>query len=197
MKKNSTNQKSENEKENNNLKEINYEDEIFGFNDRQKTIILFRYFKELKKVNKIEISINDYINQYSHLNNNITSAPENVQLLYCINCINYINKDDYENHNNHIIKKIEEIKPVQEEFDLLNEIQIKLKDKCIRLKSKKKNATQKIKKKYMEEKEILDKKLKEIMMISENENKNKLNSFYLKYMKIIFLMEKNIKIQLE
>ena len=190
MRKNSTNQKSDNEKENKNPKEINYEDEIFGFNDREKTIILFRYFKELKKVNKIELSINDYINQYSHLNKDISSFRENAQLLYCINCINYINKDDNENHNNHIIKKIQEIKPNQEEFDLLNEIQIKLKDKCIRLKSKKKNAIEKIKKKYMEEKEILDKKLKEIMMISENENKNKLNSIYLKYMKDIFMMEK-------
>lgn len=52
-------------------------------------------------------------------------------------------------------------------------------------------------KKYIEEKELLDKKLKEIMIISENENKNKLKSIYLKYMKDIFLIEKNFKIQLE
>ena len=83
----------------------------------------------------------------------------------------YIDKDNNENHDNHIIKKIEEIKPVQEEFDLLNEIQSKLKDKCIRLKSKKKNIIEKMDKKYMEEKELLNKRLKEIVMTIENKNK--------------------------
>ena len=119
MKKNLKNKKSENEIENSNLKKINYEDEILTFNDKQKEIILFRYIKE-KKVNKIEISINDYINQYLNLNDNISSETEKTQLLYCTNCMNYINKVDNKNHNNHIIKKIEEIKPCQEEFDLLS-----------------------------------------------------------------------------
>ena len=189
MKKNSTIEKYENENVNENLKEINYKDEILTFNDKQKKIILLRYIKELKKINKIEISINDYINQYSNLNND-SSDLEKSQILYCINCMKYIDKDNNENHDNHIIKKIEEIKPVQEEFDLLNEIQSKLKDKCIRLKSKKKNIIEKMEKKYTEEKELLDKRLKEIMMTIENENKNKLNIIYLNYMKDIFLMEK-------
>ena len=181
-------------KKNSNLKEINYEDEIFTFNDKQKIVIIFRYIKGHKKVEKIELSINDYINQHSNLNKKNSSHSEQTQtqLLYCTNCKNYINKKDNESHHNHIIKTIEEIKPVQGQFDLLNEVQNKLKDKCKRLKSKKENIIGKMEKKYLEEKELLEEKMKKIMMISENENKNKLNSIYLKYMKDIFYIEKKI-----